>query len=112
MVACVLFLFGRTRLSNCAGGALSVVNGLAKISFSVFLVHFPVCLIVNAVFTHFAPAQPYVQSAGMFIAWIASLCAGAVFFRWIETPLGRMLALSAKPVSMPPLTVKVTTLRG
>ena len=112
VVACVLFLFGRTRLPNCAGGALSVVNGLAKISFSVFLVHFPVCLIVNAVFTRFVTEQPYAQSMGMFVAWIASLIAGAVFFRFVEAPLGRILALSAKPIPMSPLTIKATTLRG
>lgn len=112
MVACVLFLFGRTRLPNCAGSALGVVNGLAKISFSVFLVHFPVCLVVNAAFTRFVPEQPYAQSIGMCVAWMASIAAGAVFFRWVEAPLGRMLALSARPIPMPSLAAKATTVRG
>lgn len=112
MVACVLFLFGRIKLTNCVGGALSVVNSLAKISFSVFLVHFPVCLLVNAAFTRFVPEQPYAQSLGMGFAWIASLIAGAVFFRWVETPLGQMLALSAQPMPVQRLSPKVSTLRG
>ena len=112
VVACVLFLCGRIRLTNCAGSALGLVNGLAKISFSVFLVHFPVCLVVNAAFTRFVPEQPYAQSIGMFTAWIASLAAGAVFFRCVEAPLGRVLALSAKPMSMAPLAAKTRTLGG
>jgi len=112
MVACVLFLFGRIKLTNCVGGALSVVNSLAKISFSVFLVHFPVCLVVNAAFTRFVPEQPYAQSLGMGVAWLASLIAGAVFFRWVETPLGQMLALSAHPMPIQRLSPKVRTLRG
>jgi hypothetical protein len=27
----------------------------------------------------------------MVIAWLASLAAGAAFYRWVEMPLGRML---------------------
>lgn len=86
-VACVLFLCGRTRL-NHSGRALSLINGLGRISYSVFLVHFPVCLVVNAAFVRFVPAEPHWQALGMLIGWAASLAAGAVFFRWVETPLG------------------------
>lgn len=93
VVACVLFLFGRVRPMSSAGGALSVINNAGKISFSVFLVHFPVCLIVNAAFERFVPEQPYAQAFGMLIAWVASLVAGAAFFRWVEAPLGRVLTL-------------------
>jgi hypothetical protein len=53
-----------------------------------------------------------VQSMGMVVAWIASLVAGAVFFRWVETPLGKMLVLSAKPMRINPLTPSATTLRS
>jgi peptidoglycan/LPS O-acetylase OafA/YrhL len=60
---------------------------LGKISYSVFLVHFPVCLIVNAAFTRFASAAPWAQAIGMAIAWGASVAAGAAFHRWVEQPL-------------------------
>ncbi|WP_075793670.1 acyltransferase family protein [Massilia putida] len=63
-VACVLFLFGRTRLSTYANSGWSVVNYLGKISYSIFLVHFPVCLVVNAAFTRFVPDDAYLQRGG------------------------------------------------
>jgi peptidoglycan/LPS O-acetylase OafA/YrhL len=86
-VACVLFLCGRIR----TGAAWSFVNRMGRISYAVFLVHFPVCLVVNAVFTRFVPLEPAWQGLGMLCAWGASLAAGAAFFRWVEVPLGRAI---------------------
>lgn len=99
VVACVLFLFGRVRLTFCAGGVLSVINNGGQISFSIFLVHFPVCLIVNAVFERFVPGQPQAQAFGMLTAWVASVVAGAAFFRWVEVPLSRVLTLGHQSVT-------------
>lgn len=99
VVACVLFLFGRVRLTFCAGGVLSVINNGGQISFSIFLVHFPVCLIVNAVFERFVPGQPQAQAFGMLIAWVASVVAGAAFFRRVEVPLSRVLTLGHQSVT-------------
>jgi len=112
MVACVLFLFGRARLTSCAGGALGLVNGMAKISFSVFLVHFPVCLIVNAAFTHFVAEQAQLQALGMLVAWGTSLWVGNVFFNWVEKPLGQALEIPHTPAVMNSLTKKNATLSG
>lgn len=89
-VACVLFLFGRVKLADVRSQAWALVHRMAAISFSVFLVHFPVCLVVNAAFTRFVSSQPHEQAFGMLIAWIASLAAGAAFYRWVEVPLGRV----------------------
>jgi len=102
-VAVVLFLFGRAKIPVHAFRGFSVFNGLARISYAVFLIHFPVCLVVNAAFTRFAPADPYWQAFGMLIAWTASLTAGAAFFRWIESPLGRVMWFAAAPASVRPL---------
>jgi len=107
-VACLLFLFGRRRPASRAGSGLAVVNYAGKISFSVFLVHFPVCLVVNAAFVRFVPEQAHAQAIGMLVAWIASLLAGAAFFRWVETPLGDVFARSRSvmhgTVSVPAVT--------
>lgn len=100
LVACFLFLYGRTRLTACAGAGWSLVNYLGKISYSIFLVHFPVCLVVNAAFTRFVPDNAYLQGAGVLFAWAASVVSGAVFFRCVEKPLSRMLMLRKKPAAI------------
>ena len=87
-VACVLMLLGRVRVCSTKGWALA--NWLGKNSYSIFLVHFPVCLVVNAVFTRFMPVDAEWQFVGTVFAWAASLAGGAVFHRWIEAPLGRV----------------------
>ncbi|WP_237491489.1 acyltransferase family protein [Malikia spinosa] len=60
-----------------------------QISYSVFLLNFPVALVVNALFTRFAPADPWVQTVGVLLAWGACNLAGAAFFHLVEQPLGR-----------------------
>lgn len=112
LVACVLFLYGRTRLSTYASAGWSVINYLGKISYSIFLVHFPVCLVVNAAFTRFVPDDAYLQGAGVVWAWAASVASGAVFHHWVEAPLGRFLAGLSKPVVVQPFGTKSVRLRG
>jgi peptidoglycan/LPS O-acetylase OafA/YrhL len=97
-VACVLMLLGRVRVQSGAGW--TVANWLGKNSYSIFLVHFPVCLVVNAGFTGFVPADAEWQAIGTVIAWAASLAAGAMFFRWVESPLGRMAGVALEPRSV------------
>lgn len=109
-VACVLFLFGRARQTSDSGRGWSVINGLGRISYSVFLIHFPVCLVVNAAFTRFVPAEPELQAVGMLLAWVASLLAGSAFFRWVEVPLGRVVELAAGHVVMRPLPAEAARL--
>jgi peptidoglycan/LPS O-acetylase OafA/YrhL len=93
-VACVLMLLGRVRVRSGAGWAMA--NWLGKNSYSIFLVHFPVCLIVNAAFTRFVPAESEFQIIGIVLAWAASLAAGALFFRWVEAPLGTMAGVRSE----------------
>jgi peptidoglycan/LPS O-acetylase OafA/YrhL len=100
VVACLLMLFGRMRSRPRAGRGWALADYLGRISYSIFLVHFPVCLIVNAVFTRFLPDEPLVQTAGALLAWAASVSAGAVFHHWVETPLARCLPKLVKPVAV------------
>jgi peptidoglycan/LPS O-acetylase OafA/YrhL len=58
---------------------------LGRISYSVFLIHFPVCLLVNAVVSHFWPTQPVVNALGMLGAFALSLLAGQALYRWVES---------------------------
>jgi peptidoglycan/LPS O-acetylase OafA/YrhL len=107
IVASVLFLFGRTRLTTYASHGWSLINYMGKISYSIFLVHFPVCLVVNAAFTRFVPEQVGLQAMGVLCAWSASIAAGAAFFHCIETPLGKTLGKLAGPVTVRVLPAKV-----
>jgi peptidoglycan/LPS O-acetylase OafA/YrhL len=74
-----------------------IIATLGRISYAVFLVHFPVCLVVNAAFTRFVPAVPELQALGVATAWLGSLAAGAAFHRWVEQPLATLGTPSRKP---------------
>lgn len=91
VVALVLALAG-SRGAWLRGSAAAVIERLAAISYAVFLIHFPVCLLVNAAFAAFVPAQPWLQAAGVLLAWGASVGAGWWFHRLVELPAGRWLA--------------------
>lgn len=58
-------------------------------SYALFLIHFPVLLVVNAVFTRFAPHTPVVQLAGVLFAWLASLLAAVLFHCVVEQRFNR-----------------------
>jgi peptidoglycan/LPS O-acetylase OafA/YrhL len=67
-----------------------VLAYLGKISYSVFLLNFPIGLVVNAAFTRFAPADPVVQTVGVLVAWLACNLAGALFYHQVECRLRRL----------------------
>ena len=63
----------------------AAVSRLARISYSVFLVHFPLCLLVNATVTAFFPANPVINIIGMLAALGLSIAGGALFYRRVES---------------------------
>lgn len=87
-VALLLIVVFRLGL-RVPGERSSVMAFLSRTSYAVFLLHFPVCLVVNAAFQRFAPRDAAVQMAGVVLAWVCSLAAGYVFHRRVEVPLGR-----------------------
>jgi len=62
---------------------------LGQISYSVFLIHFPVCLLVNAVVSHVWPAHLAANALGMLMAFGLSLLAGEAMYRCVESPEAR-----------------------
>ena len=60
------------------------LRSLGQMSYSVFLIHFPVCLLVNAVVHELWPQQPWVNLLGMLVAFCLSLGAGAWLYRHVE----------------------------
>jgi peptidoglycan/LPS O-acetylase OafA/YrhL len=77
----------------------SVIAFMGRISYAVFLVHFSVCLVVNAAFTRFATAEPLMQALGVLVAWAASIATGALFYRWVEVPLSRLTTSMRAPAA-------------
>ena len=57
---------------------------LGQMSYSVFLVHFPVCLLVNAVVSHVWPQSPEWNALGMLAAFALSLLAGKQLYARVE----------------------------
>lgn len=64
----------------------SLLDYLGRISYSVFLIHFPVLLLVNAAFVLSGSDSVIVAVFGILIAWTASIVAGTAFHRWVEGP--------------------------
>lgn len=77
----------------------SWVLRLGQMSYSVFLIHFPVCLLVNAVVTHFWPMQLAANALGMLAAFGLSLLAGDALYRWVESPRARWRGLLKSPLA-------------
>lgn len=70
-----------------------LLSFLGRISYSLFLVHFPVLLVVNALVSHWAPGHVAANAVGVFLAWAASIAAGALFHRFVESRSGRWKVL-------------------
>lgn len=102
-----LALDWRTRIALALGVALSLVwahrsgwlftwprsralGYLGRISYGVFLLNFPVALVVNAWFTRYASADAGVQTLGVLVAWLACNLAGAAFHHGVEQRMGRL----------------------
>lgn len=63
---------------------------LGKISYSVFLVHFPICLMANGLYAKFGLESASTAAIGMLAAWAASIGVAALFYRYVESPAASM----------------------
>lgn len=59
---------------------------LGEWSFSLFLLHFPVLLLVSTLWAMAGWSSPWAASLGLLVAFAASLGAAALFYRWVELP--------------------------
>ena len=66
-------------------------------SYALFLVHFPICLLVNALFEHKDAAPAWIAVLAMVAAWLLSNLAAVPFHRWIEAPVGRLRPAALLP---------------
>ena len=74
-----------------------VLAHFGQMSYAVFLLNFPVSLVVTAFFTRFVAPDPWLQSAGVVLAWLACNLAGHWFYLKVERPLGRWQGRLLRP---------------
>jgi peptidoglycan/LPS O-acetylase OafA/YrhL len=61
------------------------LTDLGKISYAVFLVHFPICMAFNEIWPlFFAGQSAWGNVLGLILALISSVTMGYVFWRWVE----------------------------
>ena len=63
---------------------------LSLITYSLFLIHFPICLVVNAWWSSRLPPDPWLALLGMAIAWGLSVAGAFLFYHLVETRLARL----------------------
>ena len=71
----------------------AAVSRLAQISYSVFLVHFPLSLLVNAAVSGFFPANPVINALGMLLALALIIL---LLKQWSESRINRLRASAAE----------------
>jgi peptidoglycan/LPS O-acetylase OafA/YrhL len=63
---------------------------LGNVSYSLFLVHFPVLVLVATLWTRQGWTTPSAAVAGLLVAFGLSLVAAGLFNRWVERPASRL----------------------
>ncbi len=78
----------------------AVFARLGRISYSVFLVHFPVCLLANGLYAKSGLNSASTAAVGMALAWAASIGIATLFYRYVESPAAsvRINATLAWPI--------------
>ncbi|MDP1607582.1 MAG: acyltransferase [Rhodocyclaceae bacterium] len=71
-----------------------VLASLGRMSYALFLVHFPVCLLISAAFHQLAPLDPYLNALGVLVAWVASNLAALLFYHQVERRLSALWRVS------------------
>jgi len=64
----------------------NVFSSIARRSYSLFLSHFAISLVVSAVWFNAGWQGPWVNLLGMLLSFALSLVAGSLMYRWVESP--------------------------
>ena len=76
------------------------VRWLAGISYSLFLVHFPVSLVVNALWSSHVPPTPWLSLLGMATAYSLSMVMAVIFHYGVER---RVVSIGRRARPRPPI---------
>lgn len=77
------------------------VARLGELSFSLFLIHFPVLLLVGAIWVRLGWSEPEAAVAGLLVAFVLSLQGAALFHRYVELPAAALSRRFRRSRSMP-----------
>jgi len=69
-----------------------IILWLGDTSYSLFLVHFPVLILVATLWTQQGWNSPEAAVAGLVLAFVLSVLTAGVFNRWVERPSSRLRA--------------------
>ena len=94
----VALALGLAHLHMHIGASLGnqLITRLGRMSYALFLVHFPVCLIINAAFHRLAPHDPHLNALGVLVAWVASNLAAMLFYHQVERRLSALWRVNVK----------------
>ena len=94
----LLLGFGRSRGFLERWPNLSPLAFLGRISYSLFLVHFPVLLLANGLYARLGLDSAAAALSVLLLAALASLGLATLFHRWIESPAAgrRLVGLLAR----------------
>ncbi|MDP1525279.1 MAG: acyltransferase [Rhodocyclaceae bacterium] len=81
--------FGSTCL-HMAHRENRVIHYLGGTSYALFLIHYPVYLVVGAIFQRIAPETTLHAAWGLGVAWLLSMACADMFHRWVALPLERL----------------------
>jgi peptidoglycan/LPS O-acetylase OafA/YrhL len=87
VLLCLLPEPGRARSLAAQAGRLAVAF-LSRVSYPVFLLHYPVILVAGAVVNSRWPDSAGINALGMVAAWLLSLAAGTALHRAVEPRRG------------------------
>lgn len=92
----VALALGLAHLHGPIGAGLGnqLITRLGRMSYALFLVHFPICLIINAAFHRLAPHDPHLNALGVLVAWVASNLAAMLFYHQVERRLSALWRIS------------------
>ncbi|MDP1525782.1 MAG: acyltransferase [Rhodocyclaceae bacterium] len=68
-----------------------VIAKLGQVSYSLFLIHFPVLVAVSALWARLGWTTPAAAVAGLLAAFLLSIATAFAFYRWVEVPASHLM---------------------
>lgn len=78
------------------GLAGQLLQGLGRSSYALFLVHFAVLMLVNALYAQLGQHDPWAALLMLALGWVGSMALAHVFERRVEAPLNRRIGAARR----------------